>query len=684
MTTESAQRQDARLTLTDIAHLAKVQRPVVSMWRTRSTASTLPFPRPCGTLAGRELFDLDEIVEWLARSGRGNNPRAHQDGVAFTLSSHQATTDPDVFAGLTALVCLWTLAGPLPQDSDDLLDLAEEHDPDNAYLASELEALGERLVPLARYAGSLGGVASDAADSFEQLLEQRARHRHRHARTVSAQIQDLVVATATGLADQAGIGSPTFVLVNAADVDLIIGPSDRLDTLDAMTVALPAGDDPDLRLARRRLLSHRIGWTTANDADGDYDLPVDSIVLLRLRPDLSPASAIGEVSRLSLAMTDRTRALVLGPAAWLTDALPVLGRGPGRPAGEDVTVSQAAQSRRDVIKTRLLRAAVRLPRGALTDQPRARAALWCLGPRPDERYDHTLCADVDHELTPARADDLVTDLVASMAGPRSQRGHVMRFGRFVRTSDLQVATGSLIPAVVPGAASVSAATVSQDLHALADRIDADLPRIGLPQVAATSQQGRPDVVPLSGVIRSGAVQWIAGSRLERQDLRSGDGIRVVFTPADLIRADPITIDPLLDARRYPHSSRTLPGDLVVSTSPRPAAEVDHDGGSLVGYPARILRCRPRTRPPQQARQALVPHAVAMDINALPDGHKDWRSWPIRRVPLDQLDELGRLLTEVSRHRRAVEQHLDDLDRFTETLLTGLSTRTLTLSPTEGP
>lgn len=60
-----------RMTLSDVAALAQVQRPVVSMWRKRSTGSAQPFPGPVAFEGGRELFDADQVAAWLAATDGG-------------------------------------------------------------------------------------------------------------------------------------------------------------------------------------------------------------------------------------------------------------------------------------------------------------------------------------------------------------------------------------------------------------------------------------------------------------------------------------------------------------------------------------------------------------------------------------------------------------------------------------
>ena len=58
-----------RISMPDIALLAKVKRPVVSMWRTRCADSDRPFPPALESSRGQEIFDASEVAEWLADTG---------------------------------------------------------------------------------------------------------------------------------------------------------------------------------------------------------------------------------------------------------------------------------------------------------------------------------------------------------------------------------------------------------------------------------------------------------------------------------------------------------------------------------------------------------------------------------------------------------------------------------------
>ena len=62
------------MTMQSIADLTRVQREVVSTWRTRSIGTSHPFPP---SLSDSELlFDAQQIADWLEATGRGNNPEA--------------------------------------------------------------------------------------------------------------------------------------------------------------------------------------------------------------------------------------------------------------------------------------------------------------------------------------------------------------------------------------------------------------------------------------------------------------------------------------------------------------------------------------------------------------------------------------------------------------------------------
>ncbi len=136
---EVASSLPMQMTLVDVARLAKVQRPVVSVWRSRGAASTAPFPEPFATVSGEERFDADAVLKWLELTGRGNNPDVRADCAAFASPKGMSTQDDKiVFDGLAVLLCLKEISGArlASLTDDDLLDLADEADPDDEFLSS--------------------------------------------------------------------------------------------------------------------------------------------------------------------------------------------------------------------------------------------------------------------------------------------------------------------------------------------------------------------------------------------------------------------------------------------------------------------------------------------------------------------------------------------------------------------
>lgn len=116
-------------------------------------------------MSGEERFDADAVLEWLELTGRGNNPDVRADCAAFASPKGMSTQDDEiVFDGLAALLCLKGISGARPASltDDDLLDLADEADPDDEFLMSEISALGPRLRPLRCYADTPADAATTA------------------------------------------------------------------------------------------------------------------------------------------------------------------------------------------------------------------------------------------------------------------------------------------------------------------------------------------------------------------------------------------------------------------------------------------------------------------------------------------------------------------------------------------
>ena len=166
------------MTMSDIAALAGVRRPVVSVWRKRPVVAgeTVPFPDPVTARGGVEEFAGDEIVAWLERTGRGNNPEVRADAAAYLRLPALTTAKVSVEDAITALLCLKARTGATlaALDPDGVLDLADEADPDDEVLFREVEALGDHLPMLASYVDDLTDAAYDVVGALDRVQARRA------------------------------------------------------------------------------------------------------------------------------------------------------------------------------------------------------------------------------------------------------------------------------------------------------------------------------------------------------------------------------------------------------------------------------------------------------------------------------------------------------------------------------
>ena len=688
------------LCLSDIGLLANVRRSVVTTWRSRYAAHTHPFPKPARHVEGRDWFEVYQVVEWLEATGKGNNPQARQDAIAFTLAPANVQTDPEVFAGLTALICLRASKGPLSSDVDHLLDAAENFDSDDEILFAELDRLGDRLEPMARYAELLVANALDPADPLDDLI--RRNQKGTAHRPVHTEMQRLVAKTAFGLAREAEFDAPIYVVRRVQDLSLLIPLQNQTDGWGSLQVALALTDEewesPDARLAYRWLGVHQIALhKIVVDSDGAYELPDQAVVVLGL-PTSGDARAedLTDVSNLCLNSSPRTRAVILGPAHSLTDPL-VEARRPGRPTVDSTHFSPAGQSRSDALRTDVVRAVVRLPSGLLTEQSRSRAALWCVGPSCSTPA-VTLCADLTQTLDPVIADNLVTDLMAAMQGPQAQTVHPFSSARFRPVSDLSVSVDDLVTPTVRSV-HLGASAVATNLLESMTRAATSVPGIPRSEITVLDEGATLPRTTLEDAVQQRRVAMLSGARVESSTGHHDDGVPIVRHPADLRRrAELPSLSVITLATAYPQAALTEPGDIVVTIVGGPAAAVDALGGVVVAYPARVVRCHrplPSTPqddakrkargvyPPEFAPQTFTPESVAADINALPSTATRWRAWPLTVLPPEQIPNVERVLTGLAERRAQLDAARADIDTTIRSLTQAVGAQICSVGPT-GP
>lgn len=526
------------LTQRDIAIAAGVSRQAVTNWRRRTTVrgNHHPFPAAVVGSAGVERFDSDEVMAWLAATGRGRNPDAPLDAPALT---------PPDDAALEQVVALLALRS---QTGDDLANLSSVEigalvgrvDPEDRVLAAEATSAADSRA-LREYVDALWESAFGPGDALDRLLSSRlGRERGERGLTEDA----LALLGAAARACRQHIGADAVVLEAPDGVAGSLGE-------DAVIV------EPNSRELRRRLLIRGVEMTTAATT------VVHVAALVGLRDD----EVLDRVDDIADQLTCGSVAVVLGPSSLLCDEV----RG------------ESLRRRRATLAVGNLVAAVRLPRGWWRAAHRQALGLWVLQNTREQRS--PLVADLTGQ--PVLIDDLADDVLGAIAQSRRRRfryGRAMRYDRIVGGNPL-VPPG-MSPAPLRGAQlghrdAVTAASLQTNQ--------------ALPGFDVLVEPGRdePAAPPrsLGQMVDERAARRLRGSRIDdaHTDLAGTTRILAADTTDSEWR-----IDPLVAALHYDRAQRTEPGDVVVAASPRPCAVVDDVGGALVRSPSAIVRLVPET------------------------------------------------------------------------------------------
>jgi hypothetical protein len=670
------------MTMSDIAALARVQRPVVSVWRSRAAGSDLPFPPAVAKDRGQELFDASQVGSWLAETGRGNNPDAAADAAAHAVPPRIAPAEGDTFFAVTALLTLRSMIGaPLSALSPaDLLDAADEHDPDDDMLYSEVESAGDACEALAQYVDEMVEAAYTEAAAFERVMTDRfwTDRRDLGGTTLSSSALDLMSQTATALAATQA-GDPVVVDVTGSVGDVLIAIAKNENAARDLTAITASDDSETARLARRRLVVHRIPRRTVDiQDDGAFTVTGNAVHVAQFPPAsdaaMSTVAMLSAIDQILLQMDPAQLAVVMAPSAVLSDAN--LER-------------EADQVRSSLLRSGRVRAIVRLPVGLRSRKPQQAQTIWVLGDayaRVELAERWTMVADLSSiSLDQVVIDDLVNDLVAALGDIATVRAHSFRFARLILTRTLLASRDSLVAgaraAARPSArgGAVLAVRIDELVKSLSSASDdTGLDRLtveaAIPSAAATASS-------VEQLISAGHVRYIPGNRLGPDDVIEGKtdaaGIRIIG-PAEVLGEHPLgrrRIDRLSLAGEYPVGRVTEPGDVVFCTTPRPAAIVDWEGTSVVAYPARILRINPSDS------NGLLAEVVAADVMSLTSTDKRWKGWMLRRTGHGQRAALSDALASIRLQEQRARERLDRLGELTAQLMTGAAAGTLTLTHT---
>ncbi|MEU7314473.1 hypothetical protein [Streptomyces sp. NPDC007083] len=697
--------------MSDIAAFAKVKRPVVSTWRRRHP----DFPAAVSDNSGRPLFDGAQVTDWLIASGLGNaDPAELRSELALfgIIALRDRFTAWQLIETLGSLLCLRRLDGrPLtddtanasPPDAEEdetlwsaLLHRAERIDAEDDFVLRELRSTDATAAPLARLAEDLVEAAYDEHGAYEWLLAARSRlgldslaadAASPELRSLLTQLTDLRLRLQHG-------ESPTLADPHARAGDQLAALLGETEDRDRVTVLAADPDERLARITRRRLLLTGISELHL-DVQAGPDLeegltdPDLLVTQLPYRPGetRSVLTALEEVERIADLLRPGCTALVLGPADALVDAL------------KD---TQASQLRSALLRANLVESVIALPGGVLPFRPGYRPALWTLtrGPVP-EAEGKVLLADISaDQLTAAVRTRLAEDVLLWRAeGFRALDGHDPRYGRIVSVAELDRTFGGALTPPAPPASAIWSEKVAER-PALIAEAEARLERATVEVRTYEDEQGlyRGDVLrrvgrlprrtTLGKLIAGRAVTRLSGHRVDDCHL-TGDGHHAVIGPEEITGERPVgarRLDRLVLATEYDRVALTEPGDIVYTRTPRLALYVDHDGFSVVAFPARTLRVAPDADPP------LTPRVLAALLNAARGtGRSPSAVRPARRIEDYQLpdlapDEVRRfdaLLAETEHRERLLRAQADALAEARSMTIAGLADGTLTLgdSPT---
>ena len=672
-----------RIRLADIAMLAKVRRPVVSMWRTRAAATARPFPSPAASINGHDTFDAAEVARWLNETGHGNNPTATDDLAAFaTVAGASPRDDRAIFDAVTALLCLKAMSTRQLADlsRDDLLGLAEEHDPDDEYLYAELASADNRLTSLARYSDLLADAAFTPRAAFERLMADRFRSELRdHASvTVSPAALSLAARIAVDLTDREDIPA-VYVDSTPGSSDLLLAVVTEHGDRSPAEIMTAQDGGTNARLVRRRLRVHDV-YREGLQVDDDGAFGVTRAVThvaqfpTPAAPRMADLQILGAIENIVLQMDNLQRGVVIAPASALSDRL---------------TSPSADAVRSGMLRAGHVHAVVRLPRGLVPTKPRQALALWLLGPAGHDipAYQRfTIVADLaDVALTGDVVTDLVNDLGVATGTRAMAKTHAFRFTRFMPTRTLLTARRSLVETA--SAATGPAPTDPAALSVLIEQTRSAIEQtpgtaLDLPLAVVTDDTGpaHPRPTTIAAMLDARRLRMVPGNRLDDADLETERGVPVIGV-AELVGSSAVgarRIDRLVLTAGYDAARFTEPGDVVFCTSPRPAALVDRNGSSVVAYPARVLRID-ATDP-----GGLLAEVLAADINAAPAHAREWGLWPVRLVFDHQRSAITQALDELRRASEATRRRLNDLDLLTTLITDGVTGGGLALHPNNAP
>lgn len=665
------------MSMTDIAELAGVRRPVVTTWRRRHDS----FPAAVDGRGPQPLFDGREVCDWLVTTGRAERHHIEPDLHVHALSAFTEQLSPrDLIAGVTALICLHHLDDePLARPGRaELLERCHDVDPDDRFLMSEIAGLTDDGVDLPAMVDELIEAAWGCGIAFDRIMDARARLGVRELAEVAVDPALARLMAALSGAPERAAHSVSLVLADPA-----AGAGDLLTALvralpeSCAPVAQAADHDPYLvRLLRRRLtvlgippddLDVGLAQERATEAD---EFPAATVTQLPFQPAERrlATDVLAQINNIRSRLARGRVAVILGPADVLAGPLP--------------RFSPAERARSELLASGAVTAVLRLPGGLVPFRPGYDTALWVLTAGLPSRG-RVLLADLsDQPLNAVVTDGLVTD-VSTWRRPGS---HTTRICQPVEVATV-VKSGS--PLITPRSMTIRerATEVPATVARVAEleRMLAELASTCRPAVRTGLAQALPAPTRRTSVgdlLRDGTLRLLPGVRVAPGDVCDHGQHRVLGVP-ELVgheRSGHRHIDRAVLAQRYPRAALTEPGDVLVTTSPAPGTLVDDSGFAVVEFPVRALRIA------AHRRHQLTPHLLATLLRAAAATRSDravrapkrLHDWEIPVLDARLVRAADTIFTQLDARRTLAERELAALTELDRIAATGLTNATLTI------
>ncbi|RYG77072.1 hypothetical protein EU513_08985 [Yimella sp. RIT 621] len=645
MTTTYPAPGPLRMSLADVARAAKVQRPVVSMWRSRSAGREVPFPQPATADGADELWDAAAIADWFRRSEAqlghlpGNNDSVIDDLPRFT------RIDPTVVGDLNTdtLAALLALAAITGSDLGDLTltevtNVARSIDPHDVFLLTEIVG-----APINATALGICDELSNASYSARAALEALVADETRRSGGYAAQFEKLLAASVIAAGGALEIDPLRLTLLSPALVGVALAVADREPLAD---IRLVDCRDRATRSALRRLHAAGIDADLASD-----DTVTGPGVLLGDVRDLPNRDALDAVDDSVLQLGEHNLALFVGASAALTNSL---------------TDPADVKLRDSWLRSGQLRMAARLPAGVMTHRHSGRLSLLLLGANPVTVPQNRLgvvTGDLgDRVLAELSIDDFVTDLVVATSAHILGRAHVLKSARLVPVPSLLAGDGDLVRRVVTDADADPSRGVDRSIAFRADEM-----RSGCGDLAEGWQvvpEARPTTTKactIEHAIKEGWLRLVPGNRIRDDLLHAGSsGVRVLGVP-ELGGSAPRRIDRVELEWRYESARLTQPDDVVFA--PAHGAMVDRVGDALALTPLRVLRVTD-----EGLAAGLSPEVIARDLSAQSAPARDVKLMRIRPIAAGQVAAIADRTSQIATRRAQLQQELESLEQLESTLV----------------